>query len=166
MKESAARARAVSILKHRLDHRSAVSTPAIIGVGSNVEDANPITDQNAETGADRNSLFFGQPSRHPRSAQNGGRAKRREQFHRSFETGGHCNLISRTVFDCGATNVQRIAIDFILRRFVALPYHERVILAGFYRSRSQGSQSLEMAGRHALGCSRAIRRSLAKAKVQ
>jgi hypothetical protein len=34
MKESAARARAVSILKHRLNHRFAVSTPAIIGVGS------------------------------------------------------------------------------------------------------------------------------------
>ena len=71
MKESAARARAVSILKHRLNHRSAVSTPAIIGVGSNIEDANPITDQNAETGADRNSLFFGRPSRHPTEAQEG-----------------------------------------------------------------------------------------------
>src|ERR1700730_15391051 len=124
MKESAARARAVSILKHRLNHRSAVSTPAIIGVGSNIEDANPITDQNAETGADRNSLFFGRLSRHP-TERPGGRAERREQFHRSFETGGYCNLISRTVFDCGATNVQRIAIDFILRRFVELPYHER-----------------------------------------
>src|SRR5713101_7497039 len=71
MKESPARARAVSILKHRLNHRSAVSPPPVIRVGGYIEDANPITGQNAETGADRDSLFFSQPSRHPRSAQNG-----------------------------------------------------------------------------------------------
>ena len=106
MKESPARARAVSILKHRLNHRSAVSPPAVIRVGGYIEDANPITGQNAETGADRDSLFFSQPSRHPRSAQNGGRAKRREQYHRASKTGGHCGLISSAVFHCGATNLQ------------------------------------------------------------
>jgi hypothetical protein len=106
MKESPARARAVSILKHRLNHRSAVSPPAVIRAGGYIEDANPITGQNAETGADRDSLFFSQASRHPRSAQNGGQAERREQFHRAFKTGGHCSLINSTVFDCGAPNLQ------------------------------------------------------------